>query len=121
MAVSGIGIDTVEISRIKEAIESNRRFVEKMFSKTEIEYCEKKINLYESYAARFAAKEAFSKALGTGFGKEFSWKDIEIINNHLGKPEIKIINSKLTVNEGKVFLSITHTKETATAFVIIEK
>ena len=76
-----IGVDIVEVTRIKNAIEKNNGFLEKVFTKKEIEYCEKRKNKYQSYAGRFSAKEDFVKAIGTGFNNEISFKDIEILND----------------------------------------
>ena len=120
MAIQGIGVDTIEINRIKKTIEANEKFLEKVFTDNEIKYCKAKKNSFESYAARFAAKEAFSKALGTGVGKSFSWLDIEILNDKLGKPAIRMVNKILIDSKSKIHLSLTHTKDYSTAFVIIE-
>ena len=87
MEIYGIGTDIIEISRIKNAINNTALFKSKVYTKKEIEYIEKKRNPYASYAGRFAAKEAVSKAFGTGvYG--FSLKDIEILNDELGKPYV---------------------------------
>lgn len=108
-----IGVDIVQVERIKYAIEKNDNFKEKIFTKKEIEYCEKKKNKYESYAARFCAKESFVKALGTGFNDEISFLDIEVFNNKNGKPYIKY--------KDKIFdLSLSHEKKYAIATVLID-
>ncbi len=83
--IIGLGTDIIEISRIKKAIERTPTFLEKVFTKKEIEYVSKKKNPYPNYAGKFAAKEAISKAFGTGV-RNFSLLDLEIINNDLGKP-----------------------------------
>lgn len=107
-----VGIDMVKVSRIKEAIEKNENFKEKVFTLKEIEYCEKKKNKYESYAARFAAKEALAKALGTGF-RNLRFKDIEIENDILGKP-------KISYKDFNIKVSLSHEREYAIAIAIIE-
>ena len=94
MKIFGIGTDIVNINRMKKSIKKNTRsFKNKIFSKNEIIYCEKKKDPYSFYAKRFAAKEALSKALGTGIRKGINFKDIEIINNNYGKPTIKLRGS----------------------------
>ena len=124
--IYGIGLDIIEVSRIEKQISSERnRFQEILFTENEIKYCEDKKNKAQNYAARFAAKEAFLKAIGTGLRDGFSWKNIEILNDELGKPEIvlhgkakKIIEEKQITN---IFVSLSHLKETAVAVVILEK
>ncbi|MBN1968363.1 MAG: holo-ACP synthase [Candidatus Delongbacteria bacterium] len=119
--IIGIGTDIVETLRIEKSIEKNgKHFLDYVFTKVEQEYCSRKKN-YESFAGRFAAKEAFVKAIGTGIGKEFGFKDIEIINDEYGKPLIKINkNSSMLSKKHKIHLSISHSKLYATAFVVIE-
>lgn len=108
-----IGVDIIEVERIKKAIEKHNGFKERVFTKKEIEYCENKKNKYESYAARFSAKEAFVKALGTGFTDEISFLNIEILNDINGKPNI--------VYKGKKYeLSMSHEKKYSIAMVVIE-
>jgi len=121
--IIGIGTDIVDIGRISKSVE-NERFVEKVFSKNEISYCESKINKAENYAARFAAKEAFSKALGLGFRGEIALTEIEVVNDNVGKPSIItsgktlafISNSAVKV----IHVSLSHTKDMAMATVILE-
>ncbi|MBQ7667825.1 MAG: holo-ACP synthase [Clostridia bacterium] len=118
------GTDIIEISRIEESIKKfGDNFTKKMFTKTEIEYCEKyKRAKYEHYAARFAAKEAAAKMLGTGFNGEFDFKDIEVTNDELGKPSVKLYNGALSLfNEKKlkdIKISISHSKEYAVCMII---
>lgn len=109
----GLGIDIVEVERIKKAIETTKGFREKVFTANEISYCDKRKNKYENYAGRFAAKEALVKALGQGFTK-YSFLDIEITNDELGKPTINFKGKKIDV-------SISHEKHYAVAMVIIEE
>jgi len=92
MEIYGIGTDIIEISRIETSINRTKTFKEKVYTKNEIEHIEKKRNPYASYAGRFAAKEAVSKALGTGV-RNFSLRDIEILNDELGKPNIILYNN----------------------------
>ena len=87
--IIGIGTDIVAVVRIAKSIEKSA-FKEKVFSKTEITYCESKKNKAESYAARFAAKEAFFKALGTGWRGGMAFNEVEIKNDKLGKPILNI-------------------------------
>jgi holo-[acyl-carrier protein] synthase len=119
--IFGIGNDIIEIYRIKKAME-NEKFKEKVFTKNEINQLELKHNKYESYAGRFAAKEAISKSLNTGV-KGFNLKDIEILNDSLGKPDViflGVLSEKYKNLEIK--LTISHSKEYAVATAIaIEK
>lgn len=118
------GTDIIEIYRIKQAIEKNGSlFLTRVYTSNEIEYCEsKKNNKYQHYAGRFAAKEAVSKVLGTGFSGGVDWKDIEILNNELGKPEITLYGgaNELLKKAGykKISVSISHSKEYATSIAI---
>jgi holo-[acyl-carrier protein] synthase len=122
--IRGTGIDIIEISRIKSSIERDNKFINKIFTLNEIKYCESKTKKAQHYAARFASKEAFFKALGTGWRNGMSWTDIDINNDSLGKPEIKLSGETLLFfNKLKlksISLSISHSKEYAVGFVIIE-
>ena len=108
-----IGVDIVRVKRIEQAILKNKNFKYKIFTQNEINYCEKRKNKYQSYAGKFAAKEAFSKAFGTGFRDEFGFLDIEVLNDELGKPFIKYYDKKIKI-------SISHEEEYAIATVLIE-
>ena len=91
MRIFGLGTDIVNIKRLEKIIKKNRNtFKSRVFSKNEILYCEKKNNPAAFYAKRYAAKEALSKALGTGIRQGINFKDIEIRNNNFGKPSIKL-------------------------------
>ncbi len=119
------GIDIIEVYRIRETIERTPRFVERVFTQNERIYCDKKgAAAAQSYAGRFAAKEAFLKALKTGWRGKITWHDIEIINDNLGVPSFNISGEakKLLDDLGanRVHLSISHTTEHATAQVIFE-
>ena len=88
--VIGIGVDIIEISRIRDSIEKLKNISNKIYTKVEIDYCLSKGNKYQHLAARFAAKEAVAKALATGWNKEFSWQHIEIYNEPSGLPVVKL-------------------------------
>ncbi len=123
--ITGLGSDIIEVSRVRKSIETISGFREKIFSGTEISYCEKKKNKFESYAARFAAKEAFFKALGTGWRNGMAFCEVEIINDELGKPVMILTGRSLEEKEKygitAVHVSLSHTKESAVAVVILEK
>ena len=112
-----IGTDIESISRIKAVLERTPRFKERCFTQNEIAYCESKgKNSAESYAARFSAKEAFSKAIG----QPMPWQDVEILNNNKGKPEVFTYNNaKELVGNRTVKVSLSHANDMALAFVII--
>ena len=127
MKIFGIGTDIVNIKRMKKSIIKNgNNFKNKVFSKNEILYCEKKKNPYAFYAKRFAAKEALSKALGTGIRKGINFKNIEITNNSLGKPSIKLkgstesfLKKKIKAKKYSIYLSLSDDSPWAQATVII--
>ncbi len=123
--IYGIGIDNIEVKRIKHQIDGNNKFKEKIFTLNEIEYCESKKNYAESFAARFAAKEAFLKAIGTGWSEGLQFTDIEILNDEKGRPKVylrgKAKQIMLDNDLNNIQVSLSHTKEMATAIVIIEK
>lgn len=115
----GLGNDIVEIERIKKAIEKNSKFRDKVFTAREVEAVSKRSDPYPSYAGRFAAKEAVSKAFGTGV-RGFRLVDIEILNDKLGKPEVVLGGELAERYRGyTVELSISHSKEYATAVAIL--
>lgn len=118
MKFLGIGNDIVEVKRIEKALE-NQKFKERVYTPKELEIMEKKGNRFESYAGRFCAKEAVSKALGTGI-RNFNLTDIEILNDGLGKPYVNF-SGNLAETERKyaVEISISHCREYATAVAII--
>jgi holo-[acyl-carrier protein] synthase len=122
--IKGIGIDMIETERVAASINKKKGFRELVFSKKEIAYCEKKTNKFEHYAARFAAKEALFKALGTGWGKGTAFNEIEITNNKAGKPGISFLgqtaNTITGMKLGKISVSLSHIKTMASAIVIIE-
>ena len=123
--IAGLGIDMIEVERIEQRIKKENGFKELIFSAHEIAYCEAKTNKFQYYAARFAAKEAFLKALGTGWVEGTNFNEVETINNHEGKPELKLIGAtqKTIAALGiiKISVSLSHLKSVASAVVIIEK
>ena len=129
MSVLGTGIDIVANYRVKKLLLNKKSsFENKIFTNNEIAYCKKKSNITNCYSKRFAAKEAFVKALGTGFRKNINFKDIEILNNGYGKPCLSI--NKKVINKIKILfkvkkfnisLSISDEKKYSIACVIISK
>ena len=115
------GTDIIEKSRIKDSIEeAGERFLDRVYTKAEIEYCEsKKKQKYQHYAARFAAKEATFKAISSLLEDKYSicWKDIEVVNDSQGKPKVNILDVDETRIES-ISISISHCKEYATANVV---
>ena len=122
--IHGIGTDIIEVNRIEKNLEKVSGLKTKLFTAKEIKYCETKRHSAEHFAARFAAKEAFFKALGTGWRYGFAFTEIEIINNELGKPEITVsgkIEKYITENNiSNIHISISHLKDIANAVVILE-
>ena len=127
MKIFGIGTDIVNISRIEQSLKKHKfSFKNKIFSKKEISYCEKRKNPGAFYAKRFAAKEAFTKALGTGIRKGVNLKNIEITNNVLGKPSIYLkgnlanyLKKKIKCKKYDIHLSLSDDIPWAHATVII--
>jgi len=127
MKIFGIGTDIVNIKRIEKSLKKNKStFKNKIFSKKEISYCEKKKNSSAYYAKRFAAKEAFSKALGTGIIKGVNLKNIEVSNNTYGKPSISLkgnlanyLKKRVKCKKYYIHLSLSDDKPWAQATVII--
>ena len=122
--VLGLGIDIIEIPRIKRSIDNfGDKFLNKVFTEGEIMYCEKKFNKNQHYAARFAAKEAVYKAISSGWKEGLRWKDIEIQNDATGMPSINPsgkLKSFLTENT-QLRISISHSENYVTAVAIIFK
>lgn len=120
--VKGIGIDIIEIARVRRSIETlGDRFLEKVFTPGEIAYCSAKNDRHQHFAARFAAKEAVSKALSTGWAGEFRWKDVEVSNDPSGQPRITLhgaLGKNLT--SCPVMVSISHSDTHVVAMVVIE-
>lgn len=121
--IIGIGIDLVEIARIAEMLARwEKRFISKVFTEEEIALCEGRTNRPASYAARFAAKEACAKALGTGWNESFSWRDFSVHSAPDGRP-LPTLSPRLQSRLGptKIHLSLSHADYYATAVVILEK
>ena len=127
MKIIGIGVDIVKNSRIKKSI-LNKSFLYRVFTNEEILISKNTKNKSSYFAKRFAAKEAFSKSLGTGFRDNFNFKDISVINDKLGKPSFFIskkiknmIKKKFKITKFNFFLSITDEEKYSMAFVILQK
>jgi holo-[acyl-carrier protein] synthase len=124
MKIYGIGTDIVSVGRIKESLKK-KNFLKRIFNKEEVDKCSKLINSNNCYAKRFAAKEAFAKALGTGISNGINFNEIKILNEKNGKPFIKLIgNTKKIINDKlkkkfKISLSLSDEKKYAVAFVTI--
>jgi holo-[acyl-carrier protein] synthase len=121
MNILGLGNDIVEIDRIEQSIQRyGQKFLDRIFTKKEQEYCLKYHHAARNFAGRFAAKEAIVKALGTGIREGVSWQDIEIINNDFGKPCVSF-SKKLqkAFPDTQVLLSISHAKQYASAVAIL--
>ncbi|MBS1518896.1 MAG: holo-ACP synthase [Bacteroidetes bacterium] len=118
--VLGLGIDIIEVKRIRKIMEDyGDRFLKRILTDSEINYCMKFSKPELHLAGRFASKEAYSKSIGTGIGKSFSWKDIEILNDERGKPFVVHIKDTEYANY-KFQISISHTEEYACAAVTCE-
>jgi len=123
--IIGCGIDSVEVARIRRLAERfGRRFLERVFTEAEMAYADAKANRWERYAARFAAKEAGMKAIGTGWRRGIRWQDFEVLNAASGKPEMRLHGQALRIARSlgvrRINLSLTHTRALALAVVIIE-
>jgi len=120
--IIGIGIDIIEINRIEKVIERTNNFIEKSFTDSEIEYFKSKGLKGNVIAGNFAAKEAISKAIGTGF-RGFGLKDIEVLRDELGKPVVNLsdkIYKIVDIKEFNIHISISHSKENAIAYAVME-
>ena len=126
MKILGIGVDIIENKRIKNSIK-NPKFKDRIYSSKELKLSSLSKNKVGYFSKRFAAKESFAKALGTGFRNNLNFKDIEVINDKLGKPYYtknkkitKIVQKKFNVKNFNCFLSISDEKDYSTAFAIIQ-
>jgi holo-[acyl-carrier protein] synthase len=124
--IVGTGIDIAEVPRIREVIERHgQRFLQRVFTEGEIQYCESKANRVERYAARFAAKEAGMKALGTGWNHGVRWRDIEVDRKPGGRPTLllhgRAAEFAAKLGATNIALSLTHTADQAMAQVILER
>lgn len=123
--ILGTGIDLAEVGRIREAAERyGERFIQRIFTPVEIAYVQRKANKFERFAARFAAKEAGMKAIGTGWRKGVRWQDFEVVNLPGGRPTLRLHGVAAEVAAGmgvkRIHLSLTHTAEQGMAFVVLE-
>jgi holo-[acyl-carrier protein] synthase len=123
--ILGIGIDMIEVDRVRKAMEADPEFAKSVFAEAEMDYCETMSNKYQHYAARFCAKEAFLKALGVGLHKGLLFSQIQVVNNPQGKPDILLDGKAKDFYKkfgfSKIFVSLSHLKELAQAIVILEK
>ena len=126
MKIIGIGVDIIQNNRIKNLLK-NKKFLGRIYSDRELKLSKQNKNKVAYFAKRFAAKEAFSKALGTGFRSGLEFKDIEIVNDKVGKPLyvknkkiIKIVKNKFKIKNFNSFLSISDENDYSTAFTIIQ-
>jgi holo-[acyl-carrier protein] synthase len=123
--IVGTGIDIVEVPRIAQSIERfGERFLNRVFTAAEIHYCQSKANRTERFAARFAAKEAAMKAIGTGMRGGVTWKDFEVGREPSGRPTM-VLHGKagqvaLTLGVRRTHLSVSHTEQYAVAYVLVE-
>jgi holo-[acyl-carrier protein] synthase len=123
--ILGTGTDLAEVDRVRKAIERHGdRFIQRICTSVEIAYVQRKANRFERYAARFAAKEAGMKAIGTGWRRGVGWHDFEVVNLPTGRPTLRLhgVAAEVAAKMGvqRIHLSLTHTKDLAMAFVILE-
>lgn len=122
--IFGIGTDIIEVQRVGAVVAKGRDFIERIFAQQEIEYCENKRHKNQHYAARFAAKEAFMKALGTGWSHGIGFNQIEVTHAASGQPEIILHGKALEIADEmeivRIHISLSHLKEYAIATVILE-
>ncbi len=126
MAILGMGTDIVDVARIERLLADKREeFLDRVFTPTEVAYCGGKAREGVHFAARFAAKEAFMKAVGTGWAKGVSFNQIGVKNNDEGRPELSVTGEAKKLLDGLspsfLWVSLSHTREHATATVIIEE
>ncbi|WP_041245419.1 holo-[acyl-carrier-protein] synthase [Geotalea uraniireducens] len=124
--IFGTGVDIVDISRFERFVhDGNVALLQRIFTPLELDYCAAKKHSAQHYALRFAAKEAFLKALGTGLRDGLSWKDMEVVNNQFGKPEMRLTGRALQLfaqaELSKSFLSLSHDGNFAVAMLVLEK
>jgi len=129
MPIVGTGVDVCEVARMQAALEEPRtgaRFRARVFTAGEQRYCEKRgVGRYQSYAARFAAKEATMKALGHGWGKHVGWLDVEVVRTENGRPTVRLHGKAAATAEAAgvtgIHLALTHTRVIAVAQVVTER
>jgi holo-[acyl-carrier protein] synthase len=123
--IRGIGVDIVKVDRIEKAVERwGYRFLKRIFTAAEIERCQKRARPAQCLALRFAAKEAFAKALGLGMRKGLRWRDIEVVHDEFGKPDLLLHNQAQRLLEdveaSRTWLSLSDERESALAVVVLE-
>lgn len=123
--IRGIGVDIVKVDRIEQAVERwGYRFLKRIFTPAEIERCQQRARPAQCLALRFAAKEAFAKALGLGMRQGLRWRDIEVVHDHLGKPDLLLHNQAQRLLEAmeasRTWLSLSDERESALAVVVLE-
>jgi holo-[acyl-carrier protein] synthase len=123
--IRGIGVDIVKVDRIEQAVERwGNRFLKRIFTAAEIERCQQRARPAQCLALRFAAKEAFAKALGLGMRQGLRWRDIEVVHDHLGKPDLLLHNQAQrlleAVEASRTWLSLSDERESALAVVVLE-
>ena len=123
--IFGIGTDIIEIARVEDKLSRTRGLKEKVFTAGEIEYSQAKAKSGQHFAARFAAKEAFLKAMGTGWRSGYRFNDVEIVNDQLGKPEVRVHGKVREFCEAngirRWHVTLSHSRELAKAVVVLEK
>ncbi|HNX97922.1 MAG TPA: holo-ACP synthase [Candidatus Aminicenantes bacterium] len=123
--IFGIGIDQLDIARMDRLVRGDDGFVARVFTAEETRYCHSQHTPAQHFAARFCAKEAFFKALGTGWRHGMGWTEVEVVRDELGRPEINLAGKAAQVFRQlgltRIHLSLTHTGSTATAMVVVEK
>jgi holo-[acyl-carrier protein] synthase len=124
MSLVGLGLDLVEVSRIRSLLEKGGdRFKDRVYTRSEITYCDSCADAAMHYAARFAAKEAVSKALGTGFTNGVTWRDIEVLRSPSGAPSVRLHGAATTVARSlsvdRVLITLTHTTTAAAASAVL--
>jgi holo-[acyl-carrier protein] synthase len=123
--IRGIGVDIVKVDRIEKAVERwGDRFLKRIFTAAEIERCQKRARPAQCLALRFAAKEAFAKALGLGMRRGLRWRDIEVVHDNFGKPDLLLHNQAQrlleSVKASRTWLSLSDERESALAVVVLE-
>jgi holo-[acyl-carrier protein] synthase len=123
--ILGVGIDNIEVGRVAAKIEKEQGFRELVFCAAEISYCESKAHKYQHYAARFAAKEAFFKAMGTGWTNGTAFNEIEVVHDEHNRPGLRLTGATASwagsLGAGTISLSLSHLAAIASAMVVIEK
>lgn len=122
--VVGLGIDIVEVHRLRSALEKGEAMAKRVFTEPELDYCQARKNKYQHFAGRFAAKEAALKALGTGWQEGIRWQDVEVVPDKKGKPELNFYGKAKEIfkefSAKRALVTITHASDYAVAVVVLE-